>query len=151
MPVDDDTRKVLAQLKVAEEFAAKLGRTTSIKLDLSQASADKMTWLDESGRPFIAINDALADAVCAAMQERIEDVFTGGEGHAAVGEIFAAGTKAVRTHVQYRFSAQGGDVTLAPLSAAWKARKARMGFSTMIGIYTRQLLNEWASARIEFV
>lgn len=142
--------QVEARLKAIASLAAALGSATEIRVEVPARDVDKAQWLDASGRPFFEITPRLQNDVAQAMQLAVNRAFDSDETILSVAEIFYTGTEAVRRVFVKRFTSQGYDVRLEPISPAWRASKARRGFSTLIGVYTGQLLAALRSARITF-
>lgn len=141
---------VQARLDAAAAFARELGNKHELQIEVPEIDAQKADFLYDQGRPFIAVTEQMSEQVCEAMQERIIDVYTAGEGLASVFEIFSAGAEAVRKLILSRFDLGGADVSLKPLNPLYLGWKMRHGWPALIGIQTGALRNSIASARITF-
>ncbi len=117
------------------------GRKRVVPEGLPAEQARKAAGLQAQGRDFFAGTPALK----AALVTRIKGALSGGRITAAAWDAEVAA--AVRDHVDHRFDASGADVTLAPLSPAYRALKARKGLDPRTGIATGALRLALRAAR----
>jgi hypothetical protein len=104
--------------------------------------ASKLAWLAGRGRNFLRITPSLQQSMVRFMRAELEF-----EPTMSARKLLEAGAQGAKTQVILRFTAQGNDVTLKPLTAQWLARKVARGLDRRIGIATGELLNSLDSAR----
>lgn len=104
--------------------------------------ASKLAWLAGRGRNFLRVTPALQQSMVRFM--RAELAF---EPTANARRLLDAAARGAKAQVILRFTAQGNDVQLKPLTAAWLARKVAKGLDRRIGVATGELLNSLDAAR----
>ncbi len=104
--------------------------------------ASKLAWLASKGRNFLRITPSLQQSMVRFA--RAELAF---EPTMSARKLLDAAAQGAKAQVILRFTAQGNDVQLKPLTAAWLARKVAKGLDRRIGIATGALLNSLDSAR----
>ena len=114
---------------------------------LGTVNAAKLSYLRATGRDFMRSTPAMTSAVARYMQAELAR-----NPNASVPSMLKAAANAMQAHVALRFSYGGNDVTLAPLTAQYLARKIMRGLDPRVGIATRALVNEltrstWRIAR----
>lgn len=106
-----------------------------VAVDVSQDSRDKLKWLAEGGRDFFAPSPNLRGALVRSLADARKRRLSPAETSRAVG-------KAVKAVILERFTTNGGDVPMRPLSRAWLLRKASLGAPRLIGLFTQFLFGE---------
>lgn len=106
-------------------------------------SATKARFLKASGRDFFKSTPALQTAVTRAVAGYVSDALKTNPEALDPLRAMQVGADAARAHFVARFERQGWDVSLAPLSGAYRAWKARDPLrDTRIGIALGTLLRD---------
>lgn len=130
-------------LDAAIKAIGELGGRYELRVEPARdADADKLAWLASKGRNFLRITKAMQQSMVRFARAEIEY-----EPAMNAPRILDASAQGARAQVVLRFTAQGNDVQLRPLTAQWLARKAARGWDRRIGIATGELLNSLDSAR----
>lgn len=104
--------------------------------------ASKLAGLASKGRNFLRVTPALQQSMVRFA--RAELAF---EPTMSARKLLDAAAQGAKAQVILRFTAQGNDVQLKPLTAAWLARKVAKGLDRRIGIATGELLNSLDDSR----
>jgi len=107
-----------------------------------EQDASKLAWLASKGRNFLRITPSLQQSMVRFARAELEFQPT-----MNARKLLDAAAQGARAQIILRFTAQGNDVQLRPLTAQWLARKVARGWDRRIGIATGELLNSLDSAR----
>lgn len=107
-----------------------------------EQDASKLAWLAGRGRNFLRITPALQQSMVRFARAELEFQPT-----LNARGLLAAAAQGAKAQIILRFTAQGNDVTLKPLTAEWLARKMARGLDRRIGVATGELLQSLDSAR----
>ncbi len=130
-------------LDAAIKAVSEIGGRYELRVEPSRdEDASKLAWLANKGRNFLRITPALQQSMVRFARAELEFQPT-----ANARRLLDAAAQGGRAQVILRFTAQGNDVVLRPLTAQWLARKVARGLDRRIGIATGELLNSLDSAR----
>ncbi len=130
-------------LDAAIKAIGEIGGRYELRVEPSKdADAAKLAWLAGKGRNFLRVTKSLQQSMVRFARAEIEY-----EPAMNARRILDAAAQGAKAQVILRFTAQGNDVQLRPLTAQWLARKAARGWDRRIGIATGELLNSLDSAR----
>lgn len=140
-------------LEALRESLQNLAGNYSLEIDgLSGESSDKLGWLKSSGRDFLNLTTAAAKQ--AVLRYATAAVERARASHSAIRLdefVTVEGGRALKSVVLLRFREQGNDISLRPLSPAYRAWKGAHGYDTRIGIRTGTLWTELMSADFRLV
>lgn len=130
-------------LDAAIKAVSELGGRYELRVEPArEEDASKLAWLANKGRNFLRITPSLQQSMVRFA--RAELAF---EPTMSARRLLDAAAKGAKAQVILRFTAQGNDVQLKPLTAQWLARKVAKGLDSRIGIATGELLQSLDSAR----
>lgn len=126
-------------------IAAEIGVTRKIEIALPEREAMKLHWFDvgttrgQPARPVMSVDEYARAAGVAAIQAKFAEAMRAGA-VPNMQNVLTVGANAIRRVWVQRLESSGGDMTLAPLSALYLARKIRMGLDRRIGVATGAML-----------
>lgn len=136
-------RRSTPSLDAAIKVVGEIGGSYELRVEPARdEDASKLAWLAGRGRNFLRITPALKQSMVRFA--RAELAF---EPTMNTRGLLSAAAQGAKAQVILRFTAQGNDVVLRPLTAAWLARKIARGLDRRIGVATGELLNSLDSAR----
>lgn len=130
-------------LDAAIKAVGELGGRYELRVEPERdEDASKLAGLASKGRNFLRVTPALQQSMVRFA--RAELAF---EPTMSARKLLDAAAQGAKAQVILRFTAQGNDVQLKPLTAAWLARKVAKGLDRRIGIATGELLNSLDDSR----
>ena len=140
----------LAKIDGLLAFTKSLGGRWSLQIDYrNPKSADKILWLADGGRSFLALSAPLRYAIYQALSRAFKgsiDSLMGDRSQA----VMDAAAQAAKAHILRRFEAGGFDVRMTPLTAKYAAFKRMHGFDPRLGIKTGDLIDDIRNATFSF-
>lgn len=135
-------RATTATLTALRRLVEDLGRTREVSVEgLAPDTAATLGYLEDSGRPFLAVTPAMRQTVYRYAVARLPAVLTRA-GSVRVEAFWAGAGEAIKGVVLLRFREQGNDVPLAPLAPSTVYGKQHSsdpvvrGNATRIGLST---------------
>lgn len=138
------------QFDALRSWVTGLGGRWVVVPEVSEHDRDKLAWLAARERDLLKITPDLERAVASAIQADIAKTLTAA-GNLRTDNTLRAIAGTLKAAVLGRIAAQGGDVTLAALSGAYRAYKRRRGLDPRIAVATGQLLRALRAARFLLV
>lgn len=141
-------RTNFAPLERLSQFLREVSGRYSVQVDgLTQPSQFKAVMLTATGRPFMAVTDALRSAVLQEWNRNASRLLSKTGNALNLDPALRLMGDAIKRVVLRRFTEQGFDVSLKPLSPRWLRYKRAHGLDPRIGIATGVLFRNLQRAR----
>jgi len=134
-------RAVATRIKA---MASELGKSRTFTISLPTPETNKLSWFDvgtarQPARPVLTVDKVVRAAALEAIKAKYSEAMRAGE-NPNMQNVMTVGANAARRVFVQRLETSGGDMTLAPLSPRYLARKIRMGLDRRIGVATGAML-----------
>ncbi len=124
-----------------EDIRKQMAGTYSVRIGLNdQESVDKLGWLKDANRDFLAVTPQLVKSATAGLVESLKSADLSNPRKAVDDAVHATG-EAVLEHIAKRFQGGKRDVKMRPLSRGWVRKKGHNRIGVFSGDLFRDLLN----------
>ena len=140
--MSDTVRKRTPKLDKAQQLMREMQGQWRIVPRCSEASKDKLGWLEARDRPFLRVTQSMEQSCVRFVRAELSF-----EPSANARKVLQAAADGAKAQVILRFDRQGVDMRLRPLTARYLARKVLLRLDRRIGIATRALLTDLGSCK----